>query len=198
MDNLGGKQGFREKTRNAGAGIGSRPSLFPEVLAVDELPPACVATARNGIRVLSVGKIHHFNEGCACPMGSLFRMLFASLRPGEKDVVIVDTAAGVEHFGRGLDGLCDRILCVVDPSFESITMAGRVQALAREAGLPSGLILNRVTTETETELDAALDTAGIIGRLPYSRALFLDTLKGRPLSSDLPEMDTLCDRLLGE
>jgi CO dehydrogenase nickel-insertion accessory protein CooC1 len=77
-------------------------------------------------------------------------------------------------------------------------MAGRVQALAREAGLPSGLVLNRVTPEIQAELDAALDTAGIIGRLPHSRALFLDTLKGRPLNPHMPEVDALCDRLLGE
>ena len=109
--------------------------------------------------------------------------------------MIVDTAAGVEHFGRSLDGQCDQILCVVDPSYESIMMAKRVMAFAGEAHLPAAAVLNRLTPEVETELNAALDGVAIIGRLPDSRSVFMNNLKGRPLDPEMPEMESLCDAL---
>jgi len=194
MDILGGKKGFREKTRASGMGLDGSPQLFPKDLSIDELPDACIASS-DGIRLMSVGKIHHFGEGCACPMGSLFRLLFSCLRFEQRDLVIVDTAAGVEHFGRSLDGLCDHVLCVVDPSFESIMMVKRVEAFAREAKLAVSVVLNRLTPEAEKELDTALDGVTIIGRLPDSRSIFLNNLKGNPLDPEMPEIESVCDAL---
>ena len=194
LESLGGKKGFRERTA-PGSGLGGPPALFPGDLRVDALPVECVAHA-DGIRVMSVGKIHHFGEGCACPMGRLFRMLFGALTLEPHDLVIVDAAAGVEHFGRGLDGQCDRIINVVDPSYESIQMAQRVSDLAREAGVPAEIVLNRMTPELEKEISAALDGTVIIGSLPDSQSIFRRNLKGEPLDAAIPEMDTICATLL--
>ena len=102
---------------------------------------------------------------------------------------------GMEHFGRSLDGLCDHLLCVVDPSFESIMMAKRVKAFAGEANLAVSFVLNRLIPEAENELSQALDSVGIIGRLPDSRSIFLNNLKGIPLDLQLPEMESVCDAL---
>ncbi|MGD9973733.1 MAG: P-loop NTPase [Desulfatirhabdiaceae bacterium] len=195
MDSLGGKTGFREKTKASGMGLDGSSRLFPKDLTIDDLPETCIARS-NGVRAMSIGKIHHFAEGCACPMGNLFRLLFASLRLAEEDVVIVDTAAGVEHFGRSLDRVCDHILCVVDPSYESIMMAKRVQAFAREANLPLSVILNRLTPDIENELGAAMTDIGIMGRLPDRRSIFLNNLKGNPLYQEMPEMESVCDSLI--
>ncbi len=194
MDIFGGKKGFREKTKTAGAGLGGLSRLFPENMTIDDLPQECVASS-GSIRVMSVGKIHDFGEGCACPMGSLFRMLFSSLSLEKEDLVIVDTAAGVEHFGRSLDGQCDHILCVVDPSYESIIMTKKVDAFARQAGLPVSIILNKVSPQVEKELDAALEHVDVAGRLPDDPAIFLKTLKGLPLDLDMPEIQPVCDVL---
>ncbi len=195
MDSLGGKKGFREKTASSGITLGGPPSLFPGDLTLDALPNNCVAV-KEGLRVMSLGKIHHFGEGCACPMGRLFTMLFSSLCLKENDLVIVDTAAGVEHFGRKLDRQCDHILCVVDPSYESVMMAGRVKTLAGEAGLPVLIILNRVTGDVEETLDRALDGAGVIGRIPDSRSIFMSNLKGDPLGARPAEVETICSALV--
>ena len=194
MDSLGGKKGFREKAAASGIGLGNASQLFPAALKFDGLPGNCIASL-DGIRVMSVGKIHHFGEGCACPMGNLFRMLFSSLRLEKNDLVIVDTAAGVEHFGRSLDGQCDHVLCVVDPSYESIMMAKRVGAFAKEANLPVSVVLNRLTPEVNNDLSAALKSVTIIGRIPESRSIFLSNLKGKPLDSDVPEIESLCGAL---
>ena len=194
LDSLGGKKGLREKTA-PGLSLGGPPELFPRGLPLDALPEKCVARV-DGLRVMSVGKIHHFGEGCACPMGRLFRMLFSALELAENDLVIVDAAAGVEHFGRGLDGQCDRILCVVDPSYESIMMAQRVTDLAREARLPVAVVLNRTTPDIEKELNEALGDTDIIGCLPDSQSIFRNNLQGKPLEADLSEIASVCDALL--
>lgn len=194
MDSLGGKKGFREKTQTSGISLGGPPKIFPDKMTPENLPKACVA-AKESIRIISLGKIHHFNEGCACPMGRLFGMFFSSLVINPEDLVIIDTAAGVEHFGRGLERNCDRIFCVVDPSYESVMMAGRVQKLAKEADLPISLILNKVTPEIEQALADEIDTDLIIGRVPSDQSIFMNTLKGQPLKADLPALDSICDAI---
>ncbi len=194
METLGGKAGFRDKLKTTGLTLGGASQLFPMGVVVDELPEACISSS-DGIRVMSVGKIHHFGEGCACPMGNLFRMLFSALRFERDELVIVDTAAGVEHFGRSLDRQCDHILCIVDPSYESILMAKRVVAFAAEAKLPVSVVLNRVTPEVDADLSDALEGFNIIGRLPDSRSVFLSNLKGNPLDGEMPEMDSICDAI---
>lgn len=195
MGYLGGKKGFREKTRASGVSMGGAPaSIFPENLKADDLPKECLSAWGN-LRVMSLGKIQHFGEGCACPMGNLFRLLFSSLETFGQDLIIVDTAAGVEHFGRSLDGMCDHILCVADPSYESLMMVRRVEALARETGLNVSVVLNRVTLEIESDLVSALEGFRIIGRLPESRSVFLNNLKGMSLDPDMPEIEPICQAL---
>ena len=192
MDSLGGKKGFGDKTKTTGITLDGPSQLFPADLKPDDLPDDCIASA-DRIRVMSIGKIHHFGEGCACPMGKLFRMLFSSLRFEIQDLIIVDTAAGVEHFGRSLDGLCEHIVCIVDPSYESIMMAERVGTLAGEAKLPVSVILNKITPEIDEDLTAALEGVAIIGRLPDKRSIFLNNLKGKSLDGELPEIESVCD-----
>jgi CO dehydrogenase maturation factor len=194
MDALGGKKGFGEKTNKAGNLLGGSPKLFPDAMKLEHLPLECVASSKN-LRVMSVGKIHHFGEGCACPMGKLFKMVFSSLTLEKEELVIVDTAAGVEHFGRRLDGDCDLAFCVVDPSYESIMMAKRVNGLAEETGLPVFVILNKMTPQIETEIVLQLDTTKTIGRIPNSESIFLKNLKGEALLPDIPEIDPICDTI---
>ena len=194
MDSLGGKKGFRDKTKSTGVALDGPSPLFPPDLPPQNLPDRCIASFGR-IRVMSIGKIQHFAEGCACPMGSLFRMLFSSLNFDKQDLVMVDTAAGVEHFGRSLDGQCDHVICVVDPSYESIMMAKRVAAFAKEARLPVSVILNKITPEVDEDLTTALEGVPIIGRLPDHRSIFLNNLKGKPLDAEIPGIETVCDAI---
>ncbi len=125
-------------------------------------------------------------------MGNLFRMVLSSLDLDSQDLVIVDTAAGLEHFGRRLDKECDGILCVVDPSYESIMMAQRMTTIAKEADLPVYILLNKVTQQVKQDLESALDGLDIIGCLPEITDLFINTLQGKTLDLDLAEVEDLC------
>ena len=76
----------------------------------------------NGVMLISSGKIHQANEGCACTMNSILKQFIKHLTVGENEVVLLDMEAGVEHFGRGVDNSVDLILMIVDPSFESLKL----------------------------------------------------------------------------
>ena len=67
-------------------------------------------------------------------MGALAREFLNKLKNNEKEWVIVDTEAGVEHFGRGVLEGTDAVLMVIDPSHEAVILAEKAAKLAEEAG----------------------------------------------------------------
>jgi CO dehydrogenase maturation factor len=190
LDALGGKKGFSRKSKQAGTMLGGPPILFEG----NQLPKECIAVS-DRLKVLSIGKIHHAGEGCACPMGRLFRMVFSTTSLGRDQLVIADTAAGLEHFGRKLDEMCDLVLCVIDPCYESITMAKRISELAKELNLPVYGVLNKVTEEIESSIMQALEGVEVIGTIYEDRSIFMDNLNGRPLSMALNELTPICEAL---
>jgi CO dehydrogenase maturation factor len=190
MDGLGGKAGF--KNRNADPFGGGH--VLPPGTGIDAVP-GVTAAGDDGLRLAAIGKIHHFGEGCACPMGKLFRQCFSSLVLGETDLVLIDAAAGVEHFGRRLDAEADLILCVVDPSWEGMALAGKITALAKEAGAPLGLVLNRMDDAAATLAADRLDPDAVVTTLPLLPGVQAAGLAGQPLTDIPGAMDAVCDRI---
>jgi CO dehydrogenase maturation factor len=137
---------------------------------------------KNGLMLVSIGKILQSLEGCACPMGVLNREFLRKLRLGDKEIALIDMEAGVEHFGRGIDTSIDNVLLVVEPSLESITLAGRVKDLAGGIKKEVWAVLNKVDSETLTSrLQSELEKRGIevIGVLPNDPVIFEACLEGR-------------------
>src|SRR3989304_1807558 len=58
--------------------------------------------APDGVRLLVMGSLHQAAAGCLCPENTLLAgaMAAVALRPGE--LIVMDTQAGLEHFGRAL------------------------------------------------------------------------------------------------
>jgi hypothetical protein len=71
-------------------------------MSVDEIPAEAVSR-RGDIAVLSIGKIGEPVEGCACLYGLLAKEFLKNFELREDEVALVDTEAGIEHFGRGLN-----------------------------------------------------------------------------------------------
>lgn len=191
LDGLGGKKGLREKSKPAFAGPqpGADPLNAP--IRLDNLPPQWIGHA-HGIGLLVIGKIHDFGEGCACPMGGLTRSLLSGLVLGEREVVIIDTSAGVEHFGRGIDGLCDVIIGVVDPSYESLSMAGRMHKLAQGAKAEIYFVFNKVVDGVEALMEDHFAGQRLLARIPYDTGLFMAGLTGAELQTTLPGIEPIC------
>ena len=192
MNRLGGKKAFKQSLSQVFPQGPQHPVL--QANSIDQLPDDCISDI-DGIRLLVVGKIQNFGEGCACSMGALSKMVLGKLALKRNEMVIVDTEAGVEHFGRRVDGECDAIIGVVDPTYESFRLSQQMQAMAQDAGAEIGFVLNKSTPEIENEMRQHLPNENIVASIPYQEALFLDSLKGRPLSIEVPAVDQICQWL---
>ncbi len=195
LDSLGGKKGFREKMAPAFPQA-SGDGLFKDRMEIDDLPEKCVAHA-DGIRLIAIGKIHEFGEGCACPMGALSRLILPKLNIKENEVVIIDTAAGVEHFGRGIDAAGDIILGIIDPTYESLTLAKKMQGMAAQAGTEMFFVLNKVDDQIKLSMIQNVGPENVVAVIPQSQSIFKDNLAGKKLQTALKEVDPIC-RLIEE
>lgn len=189
MEMVGGKVGLKNKMGrvvSAGKSEAKADVLSLKKVRVDDIPPEYIKQ-RNGLRLINIGKILQALEGCACPMGVLSREFLAKLALDEDEVVIVDMEAGVEHFGRGVDTSIDRVLVVVEPSFESVELAAKVKGLADGAGVQSsGAVLNKVSSNRMADRladELAKRGINVIGTIYADREIFESCLDGRSLEA---------------
>ena len=195
MDSFGGKKGFHTKMAEIREKSGDpKQDLFGQKWTFSSIPEE-YAIQEDGLKLLLVGKIHGFAEGCACPMGMLAKTILANLETQEQEAVIVDTEAGTEHFGRGLEGECDMVLAVVDPTYESFLLAKKMEEMGQKANRPVWFVLNKVSDEVEEVMSKELDWGRIIGKVPANNVIFTSSLKGAKLDVDLPEIDRICEFL---
>ena len=174
---VGGREGIKEKM--------NRPSILSEADITLEQIPSGYFNEKNGLKLISIGKIHQALEGCACPMGVLSREFLKKLRLGPNELAIVDMEAGVEHFGRGIDNSLDAVLVVVEPSFESIALAEKIKDLASGIKKDFWAVLNKISSESlMAEIKMKLKKRGMetIGVISYDASVFLSGLKGDTLS----------------
>ena len=160
----------------------------------DDIPEEYISK-KNGIKLLTIGKIHDFGEGCACPMGALSRELLDHLELEANEIVIVDTDAGIEHFGRGVEHGCDLILSVVDPSYESILLSKNIDAIAKGMGKPVYFVLNKADDDTEGVMSKSLDRDKVAAAIPTNKDIFNACLSGEEIDMELREIEELADVL---
>ena len=174
---VGGKEGIKEKMNQS--------SILSETnITLEQIPDGYI-NEKNGLKLVSIGKIHQALEGCACPMGVLSREFLKKLRLGKDEIAMVDMEAGIEHFGRGIDNNIDVVLVVVEPSFESITLAEKIKDLAAGINKKLWAVLNKISSDNLiAEIKAKLKTSGMeaIGVIPYDASVFLAGLKGDTLT----------------
>jgi len=196
LDYLGGKKEFKAKLNQTM--MSDNPAgLFSGKQTLEDLPKECIASSDDGLEMLVIGKIHHIGEGCACPMGVLSKKFLASLETGEKEIILVDSEAGVEHFGRGIVGECDLIIGVIDPTAESFQLAKKMLKMAETGKKNICFILNKVEPSIEEFMKNQLDDAAVIGTIPKDNSIFVESLEGRPLTKTFPEIDDICRKILG-
>ncbi len=149
--------------------------------------PGDYRSIKDNIQLVTIGKLRDTSEGCTCPISSLARQFILGLTLEKNDQVIVDTEAGIEHFGRGLDALCDASLMVVDPSYESVCLAEKISGMALSVNVPLYFILNKTDESTSRSLrDTLPDQGRIIGEFPQDDVLTEAGLEGRPLPYGYP------------
>ena len=185
MENLGGKAAFRRSMGKSRPPSRRRIFWGSALRSIAALPSS--ASSRSGrLTLVSVGKIEHTHEGCACPMGVLARTFIGniSIRPGQW--VLIDTEAGVEHFGRGILEGVDAVVAIADPSYDAVMLIAKIKAMADEGGKRLCVILNKTDGDTESLMRTHLEGQGIriAATLPQSRDITAGNLRALPLDVD--------------
>jgi CO dehydrogenase maturation factor len=129
--------------------VGARPGNGASMLRLN--PDVSDAVARfgvdgpDGVRLLVMGGLSRAGAGCLCSENSLLTAAVAAVGRDRADVVLMDTHAGVEHFGRALARGFDHAVVVTDPTANAVGVAVRSARLAAELGIPRvTLVVNRV------------------------------------------------------
>ena len=186
MNHFGGKKILFEKTKE----ITGKWKL-------DDLPKEYLSEKDN-IQLLSMGKIYEFGEGCACPINVLSSRVLEVLDVGDKEFLIVDTDAGIEHFGRGVEKGVDSLVVVIEPSKDSILLAQKISDLGKQLGKPTYLVLNKVNKDLEKLLLESVDNKKVIAVIPESRDVFMSGLAGKELEISLEGIKQIADKLESE
>jgi CO dehydrogenase maturation factor len=128
-------------------------------------------------------------------MGVLSKMVLSKLDFKENEIVIVDTSAGIEHFGRRVDAECDMIIGIVDPCFESFVLSEQMIDMAIKAGVDIFFVLNKFDEKTIETMHKNINRDKVIAEIPYMHSIFTDNLEGRQLKTSFSEIDPICQRI---
>jgi CO dehydrogenase maturation factor len=154
---------------------------------VDDLPEA-LGREKDGVRLLVMGTVKKGGGGCICPESVVLKALINHLVLYQKDRVVMDMEAGIEHLGRGTAQGVDHLLVVVEPGRRSIETAEKVRQLTRDIGLHKvAAVGSKVRNAHEEEfLRGNLNGIPLIGILPFSEEIAAADLESRPPSLDDP------------
>lgn len=193
MNYFGGKKEMIGKMMKAFP-KGEQIKLFDRKWGLEDIPREYLST-KNGISLLAIGKIQDFGEGCACPMGALAKMFLDNLEVKEKEAVIVDTEAGIEHFGRGVEQGCDVILAVLDPTYESLQLSRKIIEISGKIGKDLYFVLNRVDKDSKEAMLKSVDKNKVAAFVPEDKRIFMAGLSGEDIDLQIDEIERLADFL---
>jgi CO dehydrogenase maturation factor len=176
---------LREKT-GAGPGIspGGLLTLNPDVS--DVIDRFSVNVAKN-LRLLVMGGVSQAGCGCLCPEYTLLSAIFRHMRLLPDEVVLLDTPAGMEHFGRAVADGFSCALVVADPSHNAISVARESAGFAQQLGIKNIiLVVNRIGNPAD--IDKIHQKIGEF--TGFSRMIFL------PFDPEIIHLEPAVNRLL--
>jgi CO dehydrogenase maturation factor len=155
--------------------------LNPEVSDIAE----GYGTMLNGVNLLVLGAIEAGGSGCACPENVLMRALIADLVLHQKDALIMDMEAGIEHLGRATAQGVEAMLVLVEPSQRALDSAHRVARLAAEIGLRNvRFVANKIASPADEKyVRAGLGGQELLGVIPWSEEIRAAEKQGQAVLS---------------
>ena len=95
---------IEERTGATKGAYGAYFKLNPQV---EDLPDR-FSLNRDGVKLMVLGTIPQGGGGCFCPENVVLKSLLAHVFIEREEYLIVDMEAGLEHLGRGHDGIYGR------------------------------------------------------------------------------------------
>jgi CO dehydrogenase maturation factor len=134
---------IEEKTgiRPGASGWGAMFKLNPDV---DDVVERFGVKVADNLNLLVMGTVKQAGGGCLCAENVLLDSTIRHLALRNNEAILLDTQAGVEHFGRALAKGFNHCLVVSDDTFNALTVAEHSARLARESGIGRvSLVINR-------------------------------------------------------
>ncbi len=159
---------LREKT-GAGPDIspGGMLTLNPDVS--DVIGRFSFPVADN-LRLLVTGGVRMAGAGCLCPEYTLLAAILRHVPLLPDHVVLLDTPAGMEHFGRAVADGFEIALLVTDTSYNALSVARESALLADQVGIRNRiLVVNRSMMQEDCR--KIMTTGG--GEARFSRVVCL-------------------------
>ena len=118
--------------------------FYSEPFTLNEIPEEYISR-NNGVMLISSGKIHQANEGCACTMNSILKQF-------------------IKHLGRGTTEGMDPFIVVIKPGARSVQTYRNIKRLAEGLGVKKvKVVANKIKAES--------DEAFVKDRIPESDLL---------------------------
>lgn len=132
------------------ASVGSFGKMFKLNPKVDDIPEN-YCKEYNGVRLLTLGTVDSGGSGCVCPEHVLLKRLCSHLILQNKDVVVMDMEAGIEHLGRGTAEGVDAFIVVVEPGERSLQTYRKVKKLGNDIGVKQVFVVGNKIRNKEDE-----------------------------------------------
>lgn len=154
-----------ERTNSTPGSFGKMFKINPKV---DDIPER-YCKEHYGVRLLTMGTVDTGGTGCICPENVLLKKLTSHLILQNKDIVIMDMEAGIEHLGRGTAQGVDVFIVVVEPGIRSIQTYKHVKKLAKDLGIEKVFVVaNKVKNEEDEKYVLEnIDTDVCLGFIHY-------------------------------
>lgn len=132
------------------SGWGAMFKLNPDV--TDVVERFGINITKN-LNLLVMGTVKQAGGGCLCAENVLLDSTIRHLALRKDEAILLDTQAGVEHFGRALAKGFNHCLVVSDDTFNALTVAEHSAKLARESGIAHvSLVINRGKERTAEKM----------------------------------------------
>lgn len=160
---------------------------------VDDVVQMCGCAGPDNVKLVVMGTIDSGGSGCMCPANAFVKALLRHVITREKEVVILDMEAGIEHLGRGTARGVDAMIAVVEPGMRSIETVERIKQLGEQIGISRYFaVINK--TDDPGPVKAKMDEMGIpiLGVIPYDRNLIEADLAGKaPIDVGGPAVESI-------
>jgi CO dehydrogenase maturation factor len=172
------------------SGYGMMISLNPDV---SDVVDRFGMRGPDGVNILVMGTVLKAASGCLCPENTLLDAVIRHINLREGEVILMDTQAGVEHFGRALAKGFNQAVLVTDPTFNGVQVVKHAARLARDLQIQYiHLVVNRVRYPSDIEkVDKMLENMEEVFSakfyVPYDEQMQLYEPDVRPLLSEPSE-----------